>query len=226
MAVDWSSLVLSILKAFNTKDLEISPKYIAVKPRALSDQRLLRGAAILRSILAFVPAGSVAASVLSLGDMGFRIWKYLALRGDYDSLLFPPLDPNIVLLSIREDPELSKHYGHLTGVQNRDPETIAELEKIYTDFRFITNPELLQAKYPHVSPEYIQAVTSRNRHILNTTLEQLESEIRKISYPPEIEANLEEAIAALKELFPAMRDWALFNSEGFNEVVQLLDVIV
>ena len=53
----------------------------------------------------------------------------------------------------------------------------------------------------------------------------IEQEIQKVSHRPEIKANLSEALDALKTLFPAMRDWSLFNSDGFNEILEIVDTV-
>lgn len=226
MVVDWSGSVLSILRALRKEDYHVDPKYIAIKPRALSDDNIFRGVAALRAVLGVIPATALAAPVLSLGEMGFNLWKHVSLSKEYAQIKFPPIDPNVMRLQIRLDEELSKHYGHLTAEHNWDNKTIAELEKIFNDFSYITDLELLRAKYPHVDKEYLRNRCMRNKDLLQTNLSHIEQEIQKVSHQPEIRHNIRQALEALKNLFPAMRDWALFNSEGFQEIVEIIDTVV
>lgn len=224
--INWAGAILSVLKAVKKEDQKIEPKYLAIKPRMFSDQNILRGVAALKAVLAFVPPAAIAAPVLGLGEMGFNIWKNIALRKDYNQIKFPPVDPNVMRVNVQFDEELNKHYGHLTLAHNWDQEAIAELEKVYNDFSFITSFELLHTKYPHVDEEYVKAVCIRNRELLNANLYQIEQEILKVSKRPEIETNVQDAVKALKDLFPAMRNWALFNSEGFEEVIEIIDTVI
>ncbi len=224
--VDLIGAALAILKAAKRENSEVDKKYIVVKPRILSDHNLLRGVAALKAVVAFIPPASVAAPLLSLGEVGFQIWKRIALAQEYDQIKFPPIDPNVLRVSVELDEELKKHYGELTLTHNWNAEAIGELEKVYNDFSFITSAELLQAKYPQVDQEYIQGRCVHNRDILQANLSQIEQEIQKVSHRPEINANIQAAVEALREVFPAMRDWSLFNSDGFDEVVELIDTIV
>jgi hypothetical protein len=217
---------LAILKAAKREGSEIDKKYIVVKPRILSDHNLLRGVAALKAVLAFVPPASVAVPVLSLGEVGFQIWKRIALAREYDQIKFPPIDPNVLRVSVELDEELKTHYGELILTHNWNEEAVGELEKVYNDFSFITSFELLRAKYPHVDEEYIKGRCSHNRDILQANLYQIEQEIQKVSHRPEINANVQAAVEALREIFPAMRDWSLFNSDGFDELVELIDTVV
>lgn len=224
--VDWSAAVLGILRAAKKDWRKVDPKYIVVKPRLLSDDNIWRGVGALRAVLAFIPPAALAIPVLSLGEMGFNLWKRISLARDYDHIKFPPIDPNTMRVSMQIDAEMKKHYGRLLLEHNWNDETISELEKVYNDFSFITNPDLLRAKYPEFEFEYIKMRCQRNKDILQTSLDQIEQEIMKVSHTPEIRANLQEALEALKDLFPTMRDWALFNSEGFQEIVEIIDTIV
>ena len=226
MLIDWASLILGILKVIKKEDQGVDPKYIAIKPRILSDHNMLRSVGVLRSVLAFVPPAAVAAPVLVLGEVGFNIWKQIALSGEYDSLFYPPIDPSILRVSITLDSELNKYYGHLTTSENWNSESIGILEEVHNDFSFITNAELLQAKYPQIAPDHIKSKCQENKELLDVSLDQIEQEIIKVSQKPEIDANLKEALEALKTVFPAMRDWALFNSEGFDEIVEILDTVI
>ncbi len=224
--VDLIGAALAILKAAKRENSEVAKKYIVVKPRILSDHNLLRGVAALKAVVAFIPPASMAAPLLSLGEVGFQIWKRIALAQEYDQIKFPPIDPNVLRVSVELDEELKKHYGELTLTHNWNAEAIGELEKVYNDFSFITSAELLQAKYPQVDQEYIKGRCVHNRDILQANLSQIEQEIQKVSHRPEINANIQAAVEALREVFPAMRDWSLFNSDGFDEVVELIDTIV
>ena len=224
--IDWIGAVLALLKAAKKEDSDIDKKYIVVKPRILSDANLLRGVSALKAVLAFIPPTSLAVPVLSLGEVGFQIWKRIALAKEYDQIKFPPIDPNILRVSVGLDIELKKHYGELILTHNWNKEAIEELEKVYNDFSFITSFELLRAKYPHVDEEYIRRRCGHNRNVLQANLYLIEQEIQKISHRPEINTNVRAALEAVKELFPAMRDWSLFNSDGFDELVEIIDTIV
>jgi len=224
--IDWVGAILAILKAVKKEDQKIDPKYIVIKPRVLSDDNILRGVAALRAVLTFIPQAAIAVPILSLGEMGFKIWKRIALSKAWDELMFPPIDPNVMRLSIELDPVLSQHFGRLIQKQNWDARAVAELEPVYNDFSFLTSAELLQAKYPEIDSAYISARAARNRDILQKSLELIEQEILKVSKRAEIDANVRGALDALRTLIPAMRDWSLFNSEGFNEILDVIDTIV
>ncbi len=225
LLIDWSGLIMAVLKTVKKEDQTIDPKYIVIKPRALSDHNMLRGVAALRAVLAFVPPAAIAVPILSLGEVGFKIWKRVALGVAYDSIKFPPIDPNIMRMNIQLDEELNKHYGQLALSQNWNSEAIQELEAVYNDFSFITSQELLQAKYSQVDTEYIKNACLRNSQLLEENLYEIEQEIQKVSQRPEVDTNLRDALEALKKLFPAMRDWSMFNSEGFDEIMEILDTI-
>lgn len=225
MYVDWSSAILAILRVVKKEKQKVDPKYIVIKPRVLSDDNILKGVAALRAVLAFVPPAAIAIPVLSLGEMGFQIWKRISLARDYDQIKFPPIDPNIMRLHFETDQELSKHYGYLCAEANWNADAISELESIYNDFAYITSLEMMQGKYPQVDEEYLKNRCQRNKNILQANLYEIEQEIQKVSHRPEIKANLAEGLEALKSLFPAMRDWSLFNSEGFNEILEIVDTV-
>ena len=223
--IDFLSAALSILKAAKKQDLKVDPKYIVVQPRILSDKNYLRGVSVLRGVLTLIPPAAIAAPVLGLGAMGFKIWKRIALNTEYDSLEYPPIDPNLLRLAIEMDPELKKHYGHLTLPHNWDDEAINELEPIYNDFQFITDANSLRAKYPEVSQKYIDKRVTINLHTMQKHLTTIEQALVEVASTPEIEHNIRKGFEFLKELFPAMNDWALFNSEGFDNVLEILDTI-
>lgn len=223
--VDWIGAALAIVKASKSKDLEVDKKYIVIKPRMLSDANMLRGLSGLQALLAFIPPAAIAAPAIGLGAVGFKIWKRISLGRDYDQLLFPPIDPNMLRLSIELDPELNKHYGDKVSRENWVPENMLELEPVFNDFQFLTTPQMLKAKYPHISSEYIMKVTARNRENMKDSLASLEQAIVSHSTSPETEHNIKEALGLVKDIFPVMNDWALFNSEGFNEMVEVLDTI-
>lgn len=224
--VNWTGAILAILKAAKKEDSKIDKKYIVIKPRLLSDDNIWRGVAALKAVLAFVPPAAIAVPVLSLGEVGFNLWKRISLARDYDQLKFPPVDPNVMRFLLRFDEELKKHYGELILEHNWNEEAIAELEKVHNDFSFITSFELLRAKYPHIDEDYIKTRCANNRNVLQANLYLIEQEIQKVSHRPEIDTNVREALDALKKLFPVMRDWALFNSDGFDELVELIDTLV
>ena len=223
--IDYMGAALAILKASKKQKLSVDDRYIVIKPRLLSDENMLRGAAGLRAALALIPPAAVGATVLSLGEVGFKIWKHIALAKEYDQLEFPPIDPNMLRLAVQIDSELKKHYGELTLAHNWDEDAVSELEKVYNDFSFITSFDMLRAKYPHIDEDYIKTRSIKNRHDLQTNLDTIEQSLIKVSHSPEIEHNVRKAFESVKELFPVMNDWALFNSEGFDEVIEIIDTI-
>lgn len=223
--IDWVSAALAILKAAKREDLRVEDKYIVIRPRLLSDENYLRGVSVLRGVLTLIPPAAIAAPILGLGAVGFNIWKRIALSAEYDRLEYPPIDPNMLRLSIEMDTELKKHYGHWILEHNWDTGAIADLEKVYNDFQFMTDGKMLQAKYPHVSDDYIMGRVMLNKHNLQKNLEQIEQGLLKVSQKPEISHNIREAFETIKELFPVMNDWSLFNSEGFDDIVEVLDTI-
>lgn len=225
LLIDWSGLIIATLKTIKINDQKIDPKYIIIKPRILSEERIIQGLSALRIVLTFVPPVAIVAPLLGLGEMGFNIWKRITLGIPYDTVKFPPMDPNIMRMSIQLDEELNKHYGELILSLNWGSESIQKLEIVYNDFSFITNQKLLQSKYPQVDVVYIKEVCLRNKKLLGENLYIIEQEIKKVSHNPEVEYNLKDALEALTVLFPAMRDWSMFNSEGFNEIIDIIDII-
>ena len=223
--IDFIGAALAILKGAKKEDLYTDPKYIVVRPRILSDENYLRGVSVLRGVLTLIPPVAIAAPILGLGSMGFKIWKKIALNAEYDGLEYPPVDPNMLRLSIEMDPELKTQYGYLILSHNWTDEVINELEVIFNDFQFITDAQTLRAKYPHISDDYIKQRAMINHHNMQERLSQIEQGLRKVSHTPEIDHNIREAFETLKELFPAMNDWALFNTEGFDDVVEILDTL-
>jgi len=223
--IDWISAALSILKAAKKEDMRVDPKYIVVKPRILSDENYLRGVSVLRGVLTLIPPAAIAAPILGLGSMGFKIWKRIALGQEYDALQFPPVDPNMLRLSIAMDKELNKHYGQLIADHNWNAEAISELEAIYNDFQFLTDGPMLRAKYPHIDEDYIKQRVVINQHRMQMNLSAIEQGLIAVSHKPEIEHNIRNAFELLKDVFPAMNDWALFNSEGFDDVLEIIDTI-
>lgn len=224
--MDWLGAALAIVKATRKDKLHVDPKYIVIKPRVLSDQNILRGSAALRAVLAFIPPAAVAAPVLGLGEVGFNLWKRIALSKEFDHLKYPPITPNVLRLSIDIDPELKKHYGQLTLGHNWNEEAISELEKVYNDLSYLTDFELLKAKYSNLDVGYLEGRANKNRQILQTNVKTLEQELEKVALVPEVDQNIREALEFVKNIFPAMNDWAMFNSEAFDEFVELIDTIV
>ncbi len=223
--VNWVGIAFAILKATRKENQVVDEKYIVVRPRMLSDENYLKGISVLRATLAFVPPAAIAVPILGLGAMGFKIWKRIALSKEYGRLEYPPVDPNMLRLSIEMDTELKRHYGNLILEPNWNPESIAVLEAVYNDFQFITNAELLRAKYPHFSPKYITDSALVNQHTLQVNLDKIEQTLVKVSQKAEIDHDIGDAVRAVRELFPVMNDWALFNSEGFDEIVELVDAV-
>lgn len=224
--MDWLGAALAILKAVKKETLHVDPKYIVIKPRVLSDQNILRGAVALRAVLAFIPPAAVAAPVLGLGEVGFNLWKRIALGKEFDHLKYPPITPNVLRLSIELDPELHSRYGHLTLGHNWNEESIQEVEKVYNDLSYITDVEMLKAKYPSFPVDYLQSRADKNKQILQKNITTLEQELEKVSLVPEVDQNIREALEFVKNIFPTMNDWALFNSEAFDEFIELIDTIV
>lgn len=222
--VDWSTFLSATFRALKSEDKKIDPKYIVIKPRILSDDNLWRGIAGLRAVFAVIPVTAILSPILTLGEVGFNIFKHAALNVELDHVKFPPIDPNIMRVSIQTDDELNRHYGDLTSEHNWNSQTLRQLELVYNDFSFMTNWELVQSKYPQVSEEYIKARCAQNLDYLQENIRVISQQLEEYSHIPEINHNIQEAIEALKQLFPAMRDWALFNSEGFQEVVSAIDI--
>ena len=223
--VSWFGAIVSILKTVRRKDTKVESKYLVIKHRILSDENYLRGVSVIRSVLTLIPPAAIAAPILGLGAMGFKIWKRIALSQDYNQILYPPVDPNMLRLSIALDTELNKQYGQLILDVNWNEESISRLESIYNDFQFLTNFEMLRIKYPEVDEEYIRDRVGINQHNLQMNLDAIEQEVLKVSHKAEINHNVREAFGLFKELFPVMNDWALFNSEGFDDILELLDTI-
>ncbi len=226
--IDWLGAALAILKAAKKDKLEVDKKYIIIKPRNLSDENMLRGVSALKTVLAFtpVPGAAVAAPILGLGAMGFKLWKRISLSRDYDQLLYPPTDPNMLRFFIQLDSELKKHYGDLIEDARWGPEAIQELEPMFNDISFLTDFKILRAKYPHINHNYLKKRATENRSSLQSNLDKIEQELLKVSQTPETNANIRGAFESLRELFPVMNDWALFNSDGFDEVVEIIDTIL
>jgi len=157
--------------------------------------------------------------------VGFKIWKRISLGRDYDQIQYPPTDPNMLRLSIELDPELSKHYGELVMSHNWTHETMQELEPVFNDFQFITDAQMLKSKYPHIDTEYIDKTAAKNRRNMDTRIDNLEQTLVSHSTSPEIEHNIRAAFEYVRKIFPTMNDWALFNSEGFDQILDALDTI-
>jgi hypothetical protein len=101
-----------------------------------------------------------------------------------------------------------------------------ELEPVFNDLSFLTNFEMLRAKYPHFDHGYLKARASENLATLQTNLDAIEQALLQVSQSPETNANIRGAFESLKGLFPVMNDWALFNSEGFDDVIDIIDTIL
>ncbi len=223
--IDWLSAAFSILKASKKEDRKVNDKYIVIKPRILSDENYLRGVSVLRGVLGMVPHTAIASPILGLGVMGFKVWKRIALSAEFNQLEYPPMDPNMLRVSIEMDAELKKHYGQLILSENWSDESISELEKVFNDFQFITDFQMLRVKYPSISEKYIRSRVITNKEILQTNLSAIEQRLLQVSHSAEMDRNIKEAFGMLREIFPAMNDWALFNSEGFKDILELLDTV-
>ncbi len=226
--IDWIGAVFAIIKAAKKETLEVDEKYIAIKPRILSDENYLRGVSALKVVFTFLPfpGAQIAGPVLALGEVGFKLWKRISLSREYDQLEYPPADPNMLRFFIQMDSELAKHYGDLTTPENWGTEAMQELEPIFNDLSFLTSFELLRAKYPHIDQGYLKDRASDNLVTLQKNLDEIEQALLQVSQSPETNANIRGAFESLKDLFPAMNDWALFNSEGFDEVIEIIDTIL
>lgn len=226
--VDWSGAILSILKAAKLQDQKVEDKYIVIKPRVLSDANYLRAINILKATVPFIPVPGVAiaAPVLSLGTTGVKIWKRFQLGAEFDQLKYPLVNPNSVYLHFSLDEELKKKYKDLLSPDNWNEKTVQKLESIYNDLNYITDVNMLKAKYPNLNHGYLEKRARNNAEVIQENLEELEQELIKVSHDSKVENNVREAFESLKELFPAMNNWALFNSEGFDEVVDIIDTVV
>jgi hypothetical protein len=226
--IDWIGAVFAIIKAAKKESLDVNEKYIGIKPRILSDENYLRGVAALKVALTFapLPGAQIAGPILALGEVGFKIWKRISLSREYDQLQFPPVDPNMLRFFVQLDPELAKHYGSLTEPQNWGAASVQELEPIFNDLSFLTNFEMLRAKYPQFDHDYLKKRAKDNLTTLQTNLDAIEQALLQVSQTPETNANIRGAFESLKGVFPAMNDWALFNSEGFDEVIDIIDTLL
>lgn len=221
MSIDWSTVVLSLLKTMKKDAVEINPEHLVIKPRLFDDDNQLKALAALRTVLAFIPSIQLASSVLGLGETGFKIWKAIALRKDYSYLTLPVLGVNSLSFIVENDPVLAENFSYLIEEKHW-----AELQRIYEDFSFITESTILREKYPKVPITYIEERVRINQALLGKSLDKIEQEILKKKSVPEIDANLRGALEALKEIFPSMRNWALVSSERFDEVVEIIDTLV
>ena len=84
---------------------------------------------------------------------------------------------------------------------------------------------MLRAKYPHVSGEYLSIRTTINKHNLQQNLSAIEQGLLQVSHKPEINHDIRDAFESLRKIFPAMQDWSLFNSNGFNDVLDIIDTV-
>jgi hypothetical protein len=85
---------------------------------------------------------------------------------------------------------------------------------------------MLRAKYPHLDHKYLKARAEENLVTLQANLDVIEQALLQVSQSPETNANIRGAFESLKGMFPAMNDWALFNSEGFDDVIGIIDTIL
>ena len=224
--IDWAGAFLSVLGAVSSSDKGIDPKYLAIKPRILSDDNILKGVAALRAVLTFIPPAALASPILGLGTTAFQIWKRIALMKEWDEVAYPPTDPNVMRLFVDLDPVLHAHFGDLTAPNNWDDRAISELEVVYHDFSFLTNADILKAKYPDIDPNYIETCVGKNKDLMQQNINAIEQVLVQAKQNPKVDAKLREALECLKDLFPAMKDWAFLSSDTFNEVLDMIDTVI
>lgn len=228
LMVDWSAIILTIIKSIKTEDRKVDEKYIIIKPKILSDANYLKGISVLKAAVSFIPAPGIAlaAPLLSLGTAGLNIWKRFQLSADFDQLKIPLVNPNTLYLHFSLDSELKNSYSNLLKPENWNESSIEKLERIYNDLNYITESVLLISKYPNLKREYLEKRALENKQSLQKTLMILEQELIKVAPDSKTEQNVREAFESLKIIFPVLNDWSLFNSEGFNEVIDIIDTIV
>ncbi len=224
--IDWIGAASAFIGAAKGKSKKVDSKYLYLKPRILSDENYMRAVSGIKGIMTFLPfpGMQIAGPVLGLGQMGFKLWKRIALSKEFDQLQFPLVNPNTLHLHFSFDPELKKNYGAF--LDDWGEESIQKLQEVYNDIHYMTNPKILKAKYPTLSQAYLDKAAAKNHTILQGNIDQLEQEYRKVSHSPQIDHKIGKLFEYLRELFPALNDWALFNSDAFNEAVDVIDTIL
>jgi hypothetical protein len=85
---------------------------------------------------------------------------------------------------------------------------------------------MLKSKYPQLDTSYLKRRAAYNKGVLKSNLNTIEQALAATATSPEMEHKVREGIECLKDVFPAMNDWALFNSDGFDEVIEIIDTII
>lgn len=219
--VDWLKVALTLFRLTKKEEPVIAPEHIEVEQRTFSDENLLKGLGALRTVLSFIPPAQIVPAALTLGEVGFKVWKMVALRKEYEVFAVPPMGLNTLSYRLTSDPVLNEHFGHL--VEKNDWGTA---KQVVHDFMYSTDADLLQEKYPQLEREYLENICHKNQAILGNGLELLERQLVKHRHIPEVDQNLAEAVEALKVVFPKLRNTALLKSGGFDQVVEILDHFV
>ena len=224
--IDWLGAVSALVGAAKGKKNKVDSKYLYFKPRILSDDNYMRAVSGIKGVMTFLPfpGMQIAGPVLGLGQMGFKLWKRIALSKEFDQLQFPLANPNTLHLHFSFDPELKNNYQ--AYLDDWGDASIQKLQEVYNDLLFMTNPQILKAKYPNLSPTYLEKAAAKNHTILQGNIDQLEQEYLKVSHSPQIDHNIGKLFEYLRELFPALNDWALFNSDAFDEAVDIIDTVL
>lgn len=227
-SVDWSSIVVGVATAIKGSPSKTADGYMIIKPAILSDANILTAVSILRLVLSAIPVPGVALAspLLGLGTVGFDLWKRMAFSKAYDQLKIPPVDPNILKVFFLTTPALKAAYIDMLTIAEVSEENIEKLEKVYNDISFITNADFLVAKYPNIDAGFLRARAKRNLTVMQINIEQIEQAVLQKSNTPETHADAKKAFGLVKELFPAMSDWSLLKSDGFKNIVSIIDLAV
>ncbi len=224
--IDWIRVLSSLIGAAKGKAQKVDSKYLYLKPRILSDENYMRAVSGIKGVMTFLPfpGMQIAGPVLGLGQMGFKLWKRIALSKEFDQLQFPLVNPNTLHLHFSFDPELKQHYG--VYLDNWDEASILKLQGVYNDLLYMTNPQILKAKYPKIDSTYLEKAAAKNHTVLQGNIDQLEQEYKKVSHSPQIDHKIGKLFEYLRELFPALNDWALFNNSTFKEAIKVIDTVL
>lgn len=218
--IDWTKITLTLLQLAKKKEKIIDPNLLEIKPKVLSDANLLTGLAALKAVLSFIPATTLASHALSLGDVGFKVWKRLALQEGYDFFNIQPVGRATILFKLKYNEDLSPYFSEL--VEKGDWQKCAI---VFDDFTFCTDPLILHYKYPQVSLTCIEKICQQNKKLLGVKLQDIKQVIKTQRNIAEVDHNFEEAIEALENIFPAMKNWAIIQSDSFDEIVEIIDTI-
>lgn len=228
IAVDWSTIILGVAGILKKSTPDVDERYLVIKPHILSDDNIMKAASAIRMIVSFVPhpATLIAGPLMGLGITGFSLWKKMAASQVYDVLEVPPADPNIIRMFFSFTPEVREHYEELAAGPNISFENLAVLEKVYNDFHFITEADILKEKYPNIDVAFLQKTAERNLRIMQKRISVMEQKVIQFSNSAESDANVREAFTLIKKVFPALNSWALFNSKSFDKIIDTIDMAV